>query len=62
MCREVSVIAKEKALIRRPKTLWLHHCQNLLPSSCAFFTNCIFILPAESLKIKQFQPLGTSVS
>lgn len=59
MCREVS---KEKALNRRPKTLQLHHCQNILLSLCFFFIYCIFILPAESLKIKQFQPLGTSVS
>lgn len=53
---------QRKALNRRPKTLQLHHCQNILFSSCAFFTDCIFIFPAESLKIKQFQPLGTSVS
>lgn len=28
----------------------------------SFFTDCIFILPAESLRIKQLQPLETSVS
>lgn len=53
---------QRKALNRRPKTLQLHHCENILLSLCFFFIDCIFILPAESLKIKQFQPLGTSVS